>query len=282
MYESYINKIEDVGKLRNLKPGTIRTYKNNVRDFLKFINKHPEDLTCEDARDFLLYLKDKGDKSSTLNNKNGSLVFFYKRVLGKLWDDNLVPRAINDYAIPRVLTREEVERLLDATPNLKYKAMFSLMYSSGLRVSEVVHLHYDDISRTNMTIHVRETKGRIDRYTILSQKNLDLLTEYWYKCGRPKDILFPSSWTGGYLDITGVNQFFKKSAKLAGITRHVSSHACRHSFASHLFESGTDIKYIQSLLGHVDPRSTDVYLHVSNKTLLGIRSPFDNPEGGES
>ena len=133
-----------------------------------------------------------------------------------------------------------------------------------------------------MTIHVRETKGRIDRYTILSQKNLDLLTEYWYKCGRPKDILFPSSWTGGYLDITGFNQFFKKSAKLAGITRHVSSHACRHSFASHLFESGTDIKYIQSLLGHVDPRSTDVYLHVSNKTLLGIRSPFDNPEGGES
>lgn len=282
MYESYINKIEDVGKLRNLKPGTIRTYKNNVRDFLKFINKHPEDLTCEDARDFLLYLKDKGDKSSTLNNKNGSLVFFYKRVLGKLWDDNLVPRAINDYAIPRVLTREEVERLLDATPNLKYKAMFSLMYSSGLRVSEVVHLHYDDISRTNMTIHVRETKGRIDRYTILSQKNLDLLTEYWYKCGRPKDILFPSSWSGGYLDIASVNQFFKKSAKLAGINRHVSSHACRHSFASHLFESGTDIKYIQSLLGHVDPRSTDVYLHVSNKTLLGIRSPFDNPEGGES
>lgn len=146
----------------------------------------------------------------------------------------------------------------------------------------MLYLHYDDISRTNMTIHVRETKGRIDRYTILSQKNLDLLTEYWYKCGRPKDILFPSSWSGGYLDIASVNQFFKKSAKLAGINRHVSSHACRHSFASHLFESGTDIKYIQSLLGHVDPRSTDVYLHVSNKTLLGIRSPFDNPEGGES
>ena len=100
MYESYINKIEDIGKLRNLKPGTIRTYQNNVRDFLKFINKHPDELTCEDARDFLLHLKNKGDKASTLNNKNGALVFFYKRVLGKLWDDNLVPRAINDYAIP--------------------------------------------------------------------------------------------------------------------------------------------------------------------------------------
>ena len=149
--------------------------------------------------------------------------------------------------LPVVLSRNEINAIIDATPNLKHKAIIATMYSSGLRVSEVVHLHYDDISRTNMTIHVRETKGRIDRYTILSQKNLDLLTEYWYKCGRPKDILFPSSWTGGYLDITGVNQFFKKSAKLAGINRHVSSHACRHSFASHLFESGTDIKYIQSL-----------------------------------
>lgn len=133
-----------------------------------------------------------------------------------------------------------------------------------------------------MTIHVRETKSRIDRYTILSQKNLDLLTDYWFKCGRPRGILFPSSWTGEYLDISSVNQFFKASAKRAGIARRVSSHVCRHSFASHLFEAGTDIKYIQSLLGHVDPRSTDVYLHVSNKTLLGIRSPFDRPEGGEA
>ena len=174
------------------------------------------------------------------------------------------------------LTAKRLEGRSPETHN-HYRSAIKFLYKKVLKT-----VWDDDISRTNMTIHVRETKGRIDRYTILSQKNLDLLTEYWFKCGRPKDILFPSSWTGGYLDITGVNQFFKKSAKLAGITRHVSSHACRHSFASHLFESGTDIKYIQSLLGHVDPRSTDVYLHVSNKTLLGIRSPFDNPESGES
>lgn len=91
------------------------------------------------------------------------------------------------------------------------------MYSSGLRVSEAVHLHYDDISRTNMTIHVRETKGRTDRYTVLSQRNLGLLTEYWFQCGRPKGILFPSSWTGDYLDIASVNQFFKASAKKAAL-----------------------------------------------------------------
>ena len=172
-----------------------------------------------------------------------------------------------------------VKRLEGRSPETHnhYRSAIKFLYKKVLKT-----VWDDDISRTNMTIHVRETKGRIDRYTILSQKNLDLLTEYWYKCGRPKDILFPSSWSGGYLDIASVNQFFKKSAKLAGINRHVSSHACRQSFASHLFESGTDIKYIQSLLGHVDPRSTDVYLHVSNKTILGIRSPFDNPEGGES
>ncbi len=184
--------------------------------------------------------------------------------------------------LPTVLTPQEINAIIDATDNLKHKAIIATMYSSGLRVSEVNHLHYDDISRTNMTIHVREAKGRIDRYTILSKKNLDLLTEYWFKCGKPRGILFPSSWTGSYLDIGSINQFFKASAKKAGITRRVSSHACRHSFASHLFESGVDIKYIQSLLGHVDPRSTDVYLHVSNKTLLGIRSPFDDPKGGKS
>ena len=104
------------------------------------------------------------------------MVFFYKRVLGKLWDDNLVPRSINDYAIPRVLTREEVERLLDATPNLKYKAMFALVYSSGLRVSEVIHLNYEDLSRTNMQIYIRNSKTHSSRYAILSKPHSE-------KCG---------------------------------------------------------------------------------------------------
>ena len=197
-------------------------------------------------------------------------VSYFLRWIGK----NVSDLALED--AESFLTAKRLEGRSPETHN-HYRSAIKFLYKKVLKT-----VWDDDISRTNMTIHVRETKGRIDRYTILSQKNLDLLTEYWYKCGRPKDILFPSSWTGGYLDIASVNQFFKKSAKLAGITRHVSSHACRHSFASHLFESGTDIKYIQSLLGHVDPRSTDVYLHVSNKTLLGIRSPFDNPEGGES
>ena len=279
MYESYINKIEDVGKLRNLKPGTIKTYKNNIRDFLKYINKDPQTLTCEDARDFLLYLKEKGNKASTLNNKNGALVFFYKRVLGKLWDDNLVPRAINDYAIPRVLSRAEINRLLDATPNLKYKAMFSIMYSSGLRLSEVIHLNYDDISRTNMQIYIHETKSHTSRYALLSKRALDILTEYWFKCGKPKGILFPNQWTGDYLTASGPRLELKKSVKRAGLPSDIHSHCLRHSFATHLLEDGVDIRYIQTLLGHRSPKSTEIYLHISNKALLGVQSPFDKEAG---
>ena len=279
MYESYIEKIEVVRKLRNLKSGTIRTYKNNVIAFLEYTNKNPEELTCEDARDYLVYLQNKGNKASTLNNKNGALVFFYKRILRKLWDDNLVPRAINDYAIPRVLTREEIEKLLDATPNLKYKAIFAIMYSSGLRVSEVLHLHYDDISRTNMQIYIHSAKNHASRYALLSQRALDILTEYWFKCGKPRDILFPNQWTGKYLTPSATGLEMRKSVERAGLPKDVHSHCLRHSFATHLLEDGVDIRYIQTLLGHRSPKSTEIYLHISNKALLGVKSPFDKNAG---
>ena len=279
MYESYINKIEDVGKLRNLKPKTITLYQKNVSRFLNYIKKNPEELTCEDARNYLLYLQGKGDKASTLNNNNGSLVFFYKRVLGKLWDDNLVPRAINDYAVPEVLSFNDVEKLLNATDDLKYKAIFAIMYSSGLRISEVLHLHYEDISRKNMQIYIRDSKTHTARYALLSKRALDILTEYWFTCGRPTGILFPNKWTGEYLTTSGPRLVFKKSLKIAGLPHSIRMHSLRHSYATHLLEDGVDIRYIQTLLGHRSPKSTEIYLHVSNKALLGVQSPFDKRAG---
>lgn len=281
MYEDIYNSIRLAAEKRNLRERTIQLYCNDVGYFLRCTNKQISELSLEEADAFLTRKRLEGISPETHNHYRASIKFLYKRVLKIAWDDEEVPAMKRERNLPTVLTPQEINAIIDATDNLKHKAIIATMYSSGLRVSEVIHLHYDDISRTNMAIHVREAKGRIDRYTILSKKNLDLLTEYWFKCGKPRGILFPSSWTGSYLDIGSINQFFKASAKKAGITRRVSSHACRHSFASHLFESGVDIKYIQSLLGHVDPRSTDVYLHVSNKTLLGIRSPFDTLEGGE-
>ena len=282
MYEDIYNSIRLAAEKRNLRERTIQLYCNDVGYFLRCTNEQISELSLEEADAFLTRKRLEGISPETHNHYRASIKFLYKRVLKIAWDDEEVPAMKRERNLPTVLTPQEINAIIDATDNLKHKAIIATMYSSGLRVSEVILLHYDDISRTNMTIHVREAKGRIDRYTILSKKNLDLLTEYWFKCGKPRGILFPSSWTGSYLDIGSINQFFKASAKKAGITRRVSSHACRHSFASHLFESGVDIKYIQSLLGHVDPRSTDVYLHVSNKTLLGIRSPFDDPKGGKS
>lgn len=282
MHEDIFNQIHYEARKRNLKESTIIAYCNSIDYFLRTVNKDISALTTDDVDAFLTEKRLCGLSAQTYNHYHASIRFLYKRILKMNWDDDDIPRMKLNCSLPTVLSKEEMNRIIDITPNLKHKAIIATMYSSGLRVSEVVHLHYDDISRTNRTIHIRESKSRRDRYTILSDRNLDLLTEYWFKCGRPRDILFPSSWTGTYLDKCSINQYFKKSAAMAGIAKHVTSHCCRHSFASHLFEDGVDIKYIQALLGHVDPKSTEVYIHVSNKSLLGIRSPFDNPKGGES
>ena len=278
MYKKYLLQLEEAGKIRNLKESSINCYKNYVSYFLNYMGKVPEELTCQDVRKFLLTKKDEGLKATTLNLYNSAIRFFYRNVLRILWDDITVPRMIIEHKLPVVLSVDEVDRLLDATDDLKYKAMFATMYSSGMRVSEVIHLHYEDISRNNMQIHVRNTKNRMDRYTILSNRNLALLTEYWFACGRPRNILFPNKFTGEYLTVSSVEQVIRRSASAAGLSG-VTPHCLRHSFATHLMEQGVEQRKIQSLLGHRDPKSTEVYLHVSNKSLMGIRSPFDRKEG---
>lgn len=275
MYNEYLARLEEAGKIRNLKERSINCYKNYVSYFLNYVGKEPSSLTCQDVRDFLLAKKDEGLKASTLNLYNSAIRFFYRNVLSILWDDITVPRMIQDHKLPCVISADEVDKLLAATKNLKYRAMLATMYSSGLRVSEVIHLHYNDISRTGMQIHVRDTKNRMDRYTILSKRNLDLLTEYWFQCGRPTDVLFPNHLTGKYLTVSAVEQVMRRSAAQAGLPENVTPHSLRHSFATHLMEAGVEQRNIQALLGHRDPKSTEVYLHVSNKSLMDIQSPFD-------
>ena len=276
MYEKYLQQLEEAGKIRNLTQTTINCYKNYVSVFLKYMNKVPEELTCQDVRRFLLEKKDAGLKATTINLYNSAIRFFFRNVLHILWDDITVPRMLLDHKLPTVLSLDEINRLLDATEDIKYRTMFATMYASGLRVSEVIHLHYDDISRTNMQIHVRKSKNRQDRYTILSKRNLDLLTEYWFCSGRPREILFPNKFTGQYLTVSALEQVMRRSAAEAGLSKKVTPHALRHSFATHLLEQGVDARNIQALLGHRDPKSTEVYLHVSNKALMGIYSPFDS------
>ena len=279
MYEKYLEKLEEAGKIRNLKERSINCYKNYVSYFLNYVDKAPEKLTCQDVRDFLLAKKDGGLKATTLNLYNSAIRFFYRNVLNILWDDIMVPRMIQEHKLPIVLTADEIDHLLDAVDDIKYKAMFAIMYSSGLRVSEVIHLHYDDISRTNMQIHVRNAKNRMDRYTILSKRCLDILTQYWFAKGRPRGILFPNKFTGNYLTVSTLEQVMRRAVSDAELSVKATPHSLRHSFATHLMEQGVDRQHIQTLLGHRDPKSTEIYLHVSNKSLMGIRSPFDRKEG---
>ena len=270
--------LEEEAKIRNLKNRSVLCYRNYASYFLNYMNyvgEDPQELSCQDVRDFLLAKKEEGLKATTLNLYNSAIRFFYRNVLHILWDDVRVPRMRIDHKLPTVLSRQDIDGLLDSTDDLKYRAMFATMYSSGLRVSEVIHLHYEDISRTNMQIHVRESKSRMDRYTILSRRNLDLLTEYWFRCGRPRDILFPNKFTGGYLTVSTLEQVMRRCVRKAGLPAGATPHSLRHSFATHLMEAGVDARTIQTLLGHRDPKSTEVYLHVSNKSIMGIHSPFD-------
>ena len=145
MYEKYLEQLEEAGKIRNLKERSINCYKNYVSYFLKYQNKNPKELTCQDVRAFLLAKKEEGLKATTLNLYNSAIRFFYRNVLHILWDDITVPRMILEHKLPTVLTVDEIDRLLEAVDDIKYRAMFATMYSSGMRVSEVIHLHYDDI-----------------------------------------------------------------------------------------------------------------------------------------
>lgn len=279
MYNEIYKLIKETASKRNLKDSTVDAYCVTIHHFMESIGKTTlDDLTIHDVDVFLSEKRLVGIAPQTYNHYLLAIRFLYKRLLKIYLDEDDFPRMKNDIHLPIVLSKDEIDVILNATTNLKHKTILATMYSAGLRVSEVTHLHYCDISRTSKSIHVRDTKSRNERYTLLADRTLDLLTKYWFEYGKPMDILFPSEHTGSYIRTDSLNQLIKTSAKKAGITKKVSSHCFRHSFASHLLESGCDIKYIQSLLGHRDPKSTEVYLHVSNKTLLGLRSPFDTVE----
>lgn len=275
MYEEVLSKVVIAGKMRNLSERSITTYCKNLEHFFRFAQKDPFSITMQDVYEFILSKKCAGIKSTTINNYYAAVRFFFRYVLHTPWDEDLVPRMIKEFYLPKVMSDEEIGKLLENSCNLKHKAMFALMYSSGLRVSEVCHLDYEDISRKAMHVHVKKTKNRMDHYSILSERALDILTEYWYKCGRPRGILFPSKATKSYITVSGMETAFSHARTRAGLSKEYTCHTLRHSFATHLLEDGVDIRYIQVLLGHRSPLSTELYLHVSDKTLMGIRSPFD-------
>lgn len=214
-------------------------------------------------------------KASTINVYTAAIRFFFEYTLGYVWDPKKIPKMKRDRQLPVILTREQVAMLIDSMDNYKHKAITATMYSSGLRVSEVCHLRYEDIRRSQKMIHVPLSKNRQDRYTILSDRNLEILTEYWFRYNRPMGWLFPSTVRDAPLTTSTVEMFIKEHARALGLPEGVTPHTMRHCFACHALEDGISHTFIQQLLGHRSPNSTDVYLQMTSKALMGIRSPFD-------
>ncbi|MBT9483041.1 tyrosine-type recombinase/integrase [Sediminibacterium sp.] len=214
---------------------------------------------------------------NTLHSRINALKFYYEQVLRRdrfFWE---IPRPKKPLQLPKLLNEEELRRLFNALTNKKHKAMLFTAYSAGLRVSEIVKLKLKDIDIERMQIFIENAKGKKDRYVNLSPVLLDILRAYFKQYSpKPKVYLFESEQTGDAYPIRTVQQIFSNAKRDAGIVKEVGIHSLRHSFATHLLDKGTDIKYIKDLLGHFDIRTTERYLHVSKKQLVNIASPLDD------
>jgi len=210
----------------------------------------------------------------TENQAINAIKFYYEKVLGRPVRKYYVQRPKKGWNLPNVLSEIEVQQIFSNTENLKHKAILSLIYSAGLRRGELINMKIEDIDSKRMYVIIRQGKGRKDRYSILSEKILDLLRRY-FKDYRPKKWLFEGQFGGQYSE-TSVHNILKAAVKKSGIRKKVTVHTLRHCFATHLLEHGVDLRYIQELLGHRSPKTTEIYTHITQRGLGKIKSPLDN------
>jgi integrase/recombinase XerD len=251
-------------KLRRFSPKTISCYLGCMKNVAIHFGKSPAELGEEEIRRYLLYLiEDRKASQAVISQSYSALKFFFEKTIQKPWNILKIPRSKRAKKLPGVLSKQEVKSILSATRNLKHRAILMTIYAAGLRVGEVTRLKVSDIDSGRMMIRVNEGKSLKDRYSLLGEKNLEVLRLY-YKAYRPSDWLFPGRNPSEPVSISSVQRVFKASVRKAGIKKKASVHTLRHCFATHLLESGTDLYYIQRLLGHCTGRD-----------LSKIRSPID-------
>jgi site-specific recombinase XerD len=270
--------IKEMRKELNLRGYSSKTVKNYVNHVKRFSDKYRSDLRKlneEQIKRYISYLLDDNNSShSYANQAINSLKFFYVNILKGNRFSLSLPRPKKERKLPNVLSKNEVKKIINCTHNLKHKAILTLAYSSGLRVSEVVNLKPSDIDSERMLIKITQSKGRKDRYTCLSLNALELLREY-YKKFKPQKWLFEGANPVRPLTSRSAQHVFNRACSKARIMKPVTFHSLRHSFATHLLEAGTDIRYIQELLGHSSTKTTEIYTHVSKRSLSQITSPLD-------
>ncbi len=261
-------------QIRNLSPDTQRTYLTAVRQFAQYFGQSPAELGPDQIRAYQLHLLAQQRSISTVTITVCALRFLYQVTLHQDWAVEAIPYPRQPKQLPIVLSLTEVAQLLAATAGIKPHALLATTYAAGLRVSEVVHLKVSDIDSQRMVIRVHQGKGRTDRYVMLSPRLLEILRTYW-RAKRPTEWLFPGNPYTKPMATRRVNRVCGQAVHRAGLTKPVTVHTLRHSFATHLLEAGVDVRTIQLLLGHRSLRTTAGYLHVALHKVQTTPSPLD-------
>ncbi len=269
--QQYLEQIKNELRLRNYSSKTIKSYLRCLEDYFNFKKVNLDRIDENNIKTFLLKKQDKNYAPQTINLYLNAIKFFYREVLKDYCKIN-IKFAKRTKRLPIVLSRQEIEAIINSIKNLKHKLIIALAYGSGLRVSEVINLKVKDISLEELTIHLKNAKGKKDRLTIFPEsiKN-DLQILIAEKS--PDDIVFISE-RGGKLSERTLQKIFENRLKNAKIKKDATFHSLRHSFATHLLENGVDIRYVQELLGHQNIRTTQIYTQVTNPNIKKIKSPL--------
>lgn len=269
-----LNKLETELKLRGFSPITFKVYLDQNKAFLNYIKKDPKDMSDDDVKKYMGYLiSEKNLKPASVSLALSSIKFFYKDILKmNIFGDIKAPKL--EKHLPTVLTKAEVKNLLAAPKTFKHQLILELIYGSGLRVSEAVKMKTNDLDFDEKLGIVKSGKGKKDRNIIISESLITRLKQYLSERGSESEYLFPGN-DDGHLSIRMAQKVVKKAARDAGIKKRVFCHALRSSFATHLLESGVDIRVIQELLGHSNLATTERYTKVSTEQIKKVKSPLD-------
>ena len=274
--QSAIQKMVELLKLKSYSENTVKTYRYEFAQFLIALKNNPVDeCDSQKVRSYMLYCYENLKLSeNTLHSRLNALKFYFEQVLGREKFFVEIPRPKKHSSLPKTIHQSDIKKIFNSAKNLKHNTMLKLCYGMGLRVSEIVNLKITDIDSNNMQVLVERGKGKKDRYVNLPQSILEQLREY-YKEFRPQKYLFEGQ-NGGQYSVRSVQQVFKNALQKAKINKQVGIHGLRHSYATHLLEQGTDIRYIQELLGHKDLKTTLIYTEVTNQSVRKVVSPLDN------